>query len=229
MSGFKFRIFYKVAGRLKFLSHKELMRVIVRAFRRARIPMEYSKGYHPHPLFSFGPSLPVGMAGTSEQLDARLTEEWAELKLKKKISENLPEGMEIVKVKSVPLKEPSITSKVTSAVYEIDWPEESGAPGNFIASMLSLDKIEIERKTGKGNKKIDLRPGIYDIRWKHSKLEMHLALSPSLHVRPSEVLSIMTGWADDAIKRISITRTGLMTTPKDAGIILRKDETRNYY
>jgi len=209
-SGYKFRISYKVTGRLKFLSHKELMRVIVRAFRRARISLVYSQGYHPHPLFSFGPSLPVGMAGTSEQFDVRLTNAWAKSQLERKISKNLPEGMEINNVKSVPLKEPSITSTVTSAIYEIDWPEKSDDPGNFVASMLSLDKVLIERRTGKGNKTVDLRTGIYDIRWQPPKLEMRLALSPSMHVRPSEVLSIMTGWTDDAIKRISITRTGLI-------------------
>ncbi len=228
-SGYKFRINYKITGQLKFLSHKELMRVIVRAFRRARISQVYSQGYHPHPLFSFGPSLPVGMAGISEQFDVRLTNAWAESELEKKVSNYLPEEMEINNVKFVPLKEPSITSMVTSAIYEIDWPEKSDGPGDFVASMLSLDKIEIERRTGKGNKKIDLRPGIYDIRWQPPKLEMHLALSPSVHVRPSEVLSIMTGWTDDAIKRISVTRTGFMTSPKETGITLRKDEKRNYY
>jgi len=38
---------------------------------------------------------------------------------------------------------------------------------------------------------------------------MQLAFSSTMYVRPSEVLSIITGWTDDTIKSISITRTGL--------------------
>ncbi len=216
-SEYKFRFFYKIVGRLKFLSHKELMRVIARAFRRAQISLAYSQGFHPHPLLSFGPSLPVGMAGLSELFDVRLTKEWPTSELEKRFSSYLPQGMELVKIKSIPIKEPSINAAVISADYEIEWPEESDEPGDFNASILSRDKIVIQRKTGKGIKEIDLRPGIYEIQWNAPTLEMRLAFSPTMYVRPSEVLSIMTGWTDDAIKRIAITRTGLKTLPKNTG------------
>ncbi len=229
ISEYKFRVFYQVTGRLQFLSHKELMRVIVRVLRRARLPLAYSHGYHPHPLLSFGPSLPVGMAGKAEQLDVRLTEPWLSLKIKELISKHLPDGMEIIKVSSIPLKEPSITSAVRSATYEIEWLKTSDSPDNSIAAILSRDKIILQRVTGKGNKEIDLRPGIYDIQWQPPKLKMHLAFSPTMYIRPGEVLAKMTGWENDTIKRISITRTGLMNSPKDTGITQRKNGTRNYY
>jgi len=118
-SEYKFRFFYKIVGRLKFLSHKELMRVIVRAFRRAQISLAYSHGYHPHPLLSFGPSLPVGMAGLSELFDVRLTKDWSTSQLEKKFSSCLPLGMELVKIKKIPLKERSINATVVSAVSNV--------------------------------------------------------------------------------------------------------------
>ncbi|MBI5050095.1 MAG: TIGR03960 family B12-binding radical SAM protein, partial [Nitrospirae bacterium] len=54
------RVIYSKTGALKYLSHLEVMRALLRAIRRADIPLVYTKGFHPHPKVSFGPALPVG-------------------------------------------------------------------------------------------------------------------------------------------------------------------------
>ena len=55
-------------GLLRFLSHRELIRVFQRAIARIQAPIAYSQGFHPHPQMAFGPALPVGTEGSHENM-----------------------------------------------------------------------------------------------------------------------------------------------------------------
>ena len=46
--------------------HLELANIMFRAFRRAKIPVEFSAGFHPKPRISFDDPLPVGMESLHE-------------------------------------------------------------------------------------------------------------------------------------------------------------------
>jgi hypothetical protein len=76
---------------------------------------------------------------------------------------------------------------------------------------MSRNKIFHKRKTPKGIKSVDIRSGVFELEWIAPKLKMILALAPDKYVRPADVLSAMTGWSDDEVKRIKITRTGFNT------------------
>jgi len=66
------RVRFSKTGELRYLSHLEVMTALLRAIRRAKVPLTYSKGMHPHPKISFGPALPVGVEGTNEYFDIEL-------------------------------------------------------------------------------------------------------------------------------------------------------------
>jgi hypothetical protein len=72
---FRYRFVFEKRGRERFLAHLETMNVIQRALRRAKLPLNFSEGFHPHPRISVGPSLAVGMEGLGEFFDVELTEE----------------------------------------------------------------------------------------------------------------------------------------------------------
>ena len=57
---------------IRFVSHLGFMRAFERTVRRARIPVAYSGGYHPHPRISFATALGVGMTSEAEYLDMEL-------------------------------------------------------------------------------------------------------------------------------------------------------------
>ncbi|MDR3307856.1 MAG: TIGR03936 family radical SAM-associated protein, partial [Coriobacteriales bacterium] len=66
---FRLRINYRKAGRLRFLSHLEVVRALERTIRRAALPYAVSQGFNVHMKHAFGPALPVGTAGLDEYLD----------------------------------------------------------------------------------------------------------------------------------------------------------------
>src|SRR5690606_41840338 len=49
------RLWFRVSrtGRSRYLSHLEAMNAWMRALRRAKAPLSYSQGFHPHPRIAF--------------------------------------------------------------------------------------------------------------------------------------------------------------------------------
>lgn len=47
------RLRFSKTGRLKYISHLDINRVMSRALKRAGIPLWYTEGFNPHPYMSF--------------------------------------------------------------------------------------------------------------------------------------------------------------------------------
>ena len=62
------RVRYGKTGRLRFLSHLEVMRACERSVRRAGLPYSVTQGFSPKMKVAFGPALPVGTAGRARVL-----------------------------------------------------------------------------------------------------------------------------------------------------------------
>jgi len=56
---------FKKKGMLRFLSNLETIRAIERTLRRAKLPMVFSKGFHPMPKFTFLDAMPTGVVNLS--------------------------------------------------------------------------------------------------------------------------------------------------------------------
>ena len=47
--------------------------MLTRTLRRTGLPLAYSAGFHPKPILSFGPPLPLGVESEAEYFDLELT------------------------------------------------------------------------------------------------------------------------------------------------------------
>ena len=70
----RIRIRYSKLGRLKFIGHKDLLRVLEALFRRARLPLAMSNGFHPKVRMSFPCALALGFESTDEVFDLELND-----------------------------------------------------------------------------------------------------------------------------------------------------------
>lgn len=66
------RLFFSKTGTAQFLGHLDLVRLIPRMMRRARLEMGFSRGFKPQPRMSMGPALALGMAGLEEFVEVDL-------------------------------------------------------------------------------------------------------------------------------------------------------------
>lgn len=63
------RIRYAKVGKVRFLSHRDMARVVERAVRRAGLPVAYSQGFSPRAKLHFGLALSTGYESYAEYLD----------------------------------------------------------------------------------------------------------------------------------------------------------------
>jgi len=66
------RFLYAKQGISRFISSRYMAVVLERALRRIGFPLVFTQGFHPRPRMRFGPSLPVGIAGSNEFFDLRV-------------------------------------------------------------------------------------------------------------------------------------------------------------
>lgn len=119
---YRYRVTYE--KRDPFLSQIDMLNLFRRTMRRAELPVAYSEGFNPQPLLSFGPALPVGFRGMSEQMEVRLTSDLEPDRLLEVLRGVLPEAVMIRQVDRAELKAPSINATVAGALYRFTMDSE---------------------------------------------------------------------------------------------------------
>lgn len=89
----EYRIWHEKTGGCIWLSQLEMQSVLDRAMRRARLPLAFSRGFHPMPLLSFGRALPVGVESMCEWFAISLREFIDAHELPGRLNAYLPKGL----------------------------------------------------------------------------------------------------------------------------------------
>jgi radical SAM-linked protein len=87
-------------GLMRFISHLDLMRLFMRAVRRAGLPIKMTEGFSPHPKISLKRALKLGVESDNEEATFVLREPIALEDFKQKLQKELPEGIYIREVHS---------------------------------------------------------------------------------------------------------------------------------
>ncbi|HAJ95064.1 MAG TPA: hypothetical protein DCP02_02410 [Actinobacteria bacterium] len=85
----KFRFKFSKTGEYKYFSHLDIISIITRALRRAKIRIKYSQGYRPRPKISFGPPTPLGIESNAEYCDITVVDPIMENELARRLNEQL--------------------------------------------------------------------------------------------------------------------------------------------
>jgi len=80
---------------MKYISHLDLMRLFMRAMRRAEFPLKMTEGFNPHPKLSIKRALKLGLESDSEEASIVLREQITAAEFKEKLQKQLPQGIEI--------------------------------------------------------------------------------------------------------------------------------------
>ncbi len=206
----KIRVEFSKTGRLKYLSHLELVTLLQRAMRKAGVPLVYSKGFHPFPNIAFGPPLGVGISGLSEYFDMEIIPPFDLVINSRKLNDILPEGIYIKDMAARPANTKSLSSFITRYEYEIKYKDLSGA-----YRFLSEKEINIQRE----KHTINLRPMVEESRLTNEdtitlivvdqgKIKVRLGeLLPLIFNTPLEKLKIVRvalyGWNDGWIRPLT--------------------------
>ncbi len=198
-------ITFSKRGPAKYLSHLELVRAFVRAFKRAGLSLVYSKGYHPLPKLSFGTALPVGTESLHETLEVQWHDSLSDVTLKNRIGEQLPSGLEIRALEV--LGREAGTRKNREIHYEISF-DGVKAGEDRLERFLASDSFPVTKKGKKGDREINARAQVTSAYFK-TRSTMHLALKtmegPAL--KPVEIIQGIFHLSDEDLDGIDVLKT----------------------
>jgi radical SAM-linked protein len=83
-------------GMMRFISHLDLMRLLVRAMRRAKLPLKLTEGFSPHPKLSIQRALKLGVESEQELASIVLKDLVKPDQFSRQLQQSLPEGITIV-------------------------------------------------------------------------------------------------------------------------------------
>ena len=82
-------------GLIKYISHLDLMRLLMRAMRRAGLPLKMTEGFSPHPKLSIKRALKLGVESDCEEAYIMLSAEVTPEDFRARLQRQLPEGITI--------------------------------------------------------------------------------------------------------------------------------------
>ncbi len=166
-----FRIFFSKMGRLRFVSHLDLMRMLHNVLRAVDLPILFSQGYNIHPRLSLCSPLPLGVEGENEYFDFMMKTEFSPKLILRKFKEKMPSSLPIKKAMLLP-------NKKMRGMDHFPWekmvvlPEEKYFSEFYrkTENFRHIDRFIFEKTKGKKQKKIDLKKIIVKMNWDKNEL-----------------------------------------------------------
>ena len=187
------RLVFSKTGKARYISHLDLNRTMIRALRRAKLPVWYTEGFNRHPYVTFAAPLSLGYEGLHGTMDFRLEGEMPMDELVSRLNAVLPEGLRAISAAQARRR----PGEVAYARYEM----VVGCPSATVRALLAQERIPVEKRTKKKTlKTVDLKPVLDASAWElwadgaNSRLELTL---------PCGSESVNPGLLADALKRES--------------------------
>ena len=209
MNIFSFRVRFTKTGRLRFLSHHDLMRVFERALRRTGMPLRMTEGYNPHPVIAFPTALGLGIESVDEVLEFELTSWTAPRQIEKLLGEQLPTGIAVVSAETFDRRDRSCVNFVE---YEASCPGQGAKLAQGIRAFLALQSCPVERASDKGSKTVEIRQYALAVDNDGDRAFLRVRVTDQGTAKPEEILRAI-GVAVDETVRIRKTYSEVGTRP----------------
>jgi len=207
------RIQYAKTGLARFISHLDVGRVFEIAARKASISLVYTQGKSPHPRFSFGPPLPVGIGSMAEYIDLDV-EIGDESNIQTCLNAYFPDGIKIVHHKILFAKVPALSAVINIADYHINL-RGLDFPQQVIEDWMGSTEILIEHSVKEEVQELNIRPFVTEMQIDNNLLKVRTTTIEGKIIRINEVLGSLqiSGGIDSCL----VQRVGQFIQ-NDAGI-----------
>ncbi len=160
--------------------------------RRADVKIRYSEGFSPHQIMSFAAPLGVGITSNGEYLDIEANED--DLKsITDRLNQVMVEGIEVLSCRKLQDSSKNAMSIVCAADYTLEFREgyQPKDLDEFFEKLLDFyaqEQIVITKKTKKGQKEMDLKPLIYQLRRNGEGIFMQVSTGSTDNIKPELVM-----------------------------------------
>ncbi len=199
-------------GLQKYISHRDMLKVMNRTMKRARIPIAFSQGFNPHALISFSTPLELGVASITEFMGVHLTQELETEELARSFQLHLPPGFVIISVMKVPRTAPKLMAWIGFGVYQIKSDAfTAGLLKSFIGDISKQEEITVLKYSKKKLKKINAKPLIKQLDIVNgNELQATLQTGQSGNLKVSQFIEVFEQVSGQKIEEWSATRIKLL-------------------
>ena len=204
----RIRITFAKTEAMRYTGHLDLQRAWERTFRRARLPLAYSQGFHPQARLNLACALPLGFTSQCELLDA-----WLETPLQ--VDDILgalvgaaPPGIDITHLEEITERLPALQTQVISAEFVVTLLDAYPDLADRLEKLIQSQSLPRVRR----GKDYDLRLLIEAIvtlppdEVGRQRFHLRLSAREAATGRPEEVLAVL----DIPLEATRIHRTALI-------------------
>ncbi len=137
--------FFQIRDDFRLFGHLDIAAEILRAARRADLPLAYSQGFNPHARFSFAPPTPLGFEHFYEPLEFHLTERLNPDEILDRLNRCISDDMAFSHVAVRKSNQVSLMKRLRSATYGFSVPQ--GFDSDRVAAEMVGVRI-LTRKNG---------------------------------------------------------------------------------
>ena len=202
--GERYRLCFTKLEKTRYLSHLELIKVFIRAFRRIGMDLVYSSGYHPMPKISFAVALPVGTESLSEIVDVQAKNILNTSLTIKRLNKELPAGIRVISMEEIAIKEPP--PRIKESCFHVR------ANGYFnkeaVDRFLMLKSCLAVKKRRKGEKIVDIRSQVKTLHvLSNGALELTVRHGEGPELKPAEIIKNVFTLNDSQIEGMRVLKT----------------------
>lgn len=208
----RFRLRYGKFGPMRFLGHHDVTRVFHRAFRRASLQLDYSKGFHPHPRMRFSPPLGLGIESLAEYVDFDLVNcPLSADEIETALARTVPRGLQPLDLIETSLNESAVSGKIRTVTYDLTLSEiiSHGELMDKLRQFASSPTFEITKMHKGKTRTRDLKEWVRHLDLNDSTLRMTLSSGPSGSVNPYDALSAILGMSKDELRSMKLVKASV--------------------
>ena len=202
-------------GRLRFVSHLDLQRFLMRALNRTCLPIAFSHGFNPHPILSIAGALAMGYESDYEVFEVKVAGDIDLQTALETMRSALPQELFVKEVMSRPDNYPSLTSLVSMADYEIRPTKHAVMLCEAAAEFRKMDSYKGIRKSKSGEKEVDVRALCLDITANAEAIDARLMLTEKDTLKPDLLIKTLSDIAGIQEPNCRVCRKALLGKDKN--------------
>jgi radical SAM-linked protein len=193
---------------LRWISHRDLVRVVERMVRRAGLVMRTSEGFHPKPKIAFPSALALGVAARAEVLELELAVPVESQEMTARLNAQAPPGLHVFQVQALPPGQRK--ARVRAMTYEFPVPRaRRPAVEQAMAELLAAPQLLVQREGW--SQPMDLRAHLESLAWRGDLLHFRILASAGATLRPRDVLQ--------ALQVLDLEQQGGVLTRSDVELV----------
>jgi len=182
------RVHFGKTGDVRFLGHRDLIRVFERALRRTGLELRMSEGFHPKAKLSFPLALAVGIEGVQEVMEVEFDQPIQAERLLQILRRECPSGITVTHV--TVQADGERKAQVAAIEYEIPVPEDRRLAVTAAINELWERSECTVRRPGRKTP-VDVRADLDVLEITNGNLRIRQRVTSTASVRPREILSLL--------------------------------------